>query len=293
METPTPTPTPTPTETPTETPTPTSTATPTPTPTASLPPTGGGIDVRYFQPWPGYGIQSGYWESGDFSGDGKDDLIHLTESDYVHPWLSNGDGTFDVGLFQPWPGYGVQSGFFLPGDFDGDGDDDLIHLTEGDYVHPWLSNGDGTFDVQFFQPWPGYSIQSGYWLPGDFNGDGRTDLMHFTEGDYVHPWLSNGDGTFDVGFFQPWPGYGIQSGYFLAGDFSDDGLGDLIHLAEGDYVHFWVSNGDGTFDVGFFQPWPGYGIQSGFFLSGDLNGDGFTDLIHLTEADYVHAWLVH
>src|SRR2546427_189859 len=45
-------------------------------------------NVGFFRPWTHYGIQAGFWDAGDFDGDGKTDLIHFTESDYVHPWLS-------------------------------------------------------------------------------------------------------------------------------------------------------------------------------------------------------------
>jgi hypothetical protein len=149
-----------------------------------------GFVVSTFSPWPGYAIQTGSWQAGDLNGDGKADLIHLAGSDYVHPWFSNGDGTFTVGFFQPWPGYGIQTGSWQSGDFNGDGREDLIHLTTGDYTHPWLSNGNGTFAVGFFQPWPGYGIQVGSWQSGDFNGDGSGDLVHLAGNDYVHPWLA-------------------------------------------------------------------------------------------------------
>jgi hypothetical protein len=247
--------------------------------------------VGFFRPWLGYGIQTGSWLTGDLNGDGKGDLIHLTEADYVHPWLSKGDGTFDVRLFRPWAGYGIQTGSWLSGDFNGDGFGDLMHLTASDYVHPWLSKGDGTFDVRSFRPWPDYGIQTGSWLAGDFNGDGKTDLVHLTEADYIHPWLSNGDGTFDVRSFRPWANYGIQTGSWLSGDFNGDGKDDLMHLTESDYVNTWLSNGNGTFDVRSFRPWANYGIQTGSWQSGDFNGDGFDDLMHLTESDYVHPWL--
>jgi len=217
--------------------------------------------------------------------------VHLTASDYVNTWLSNGNGTFDVRSFRPWANYGIQAGSWLSWDFNGDGKDDLVHLTASDYVHAWLSNGDGTFNVGFFRPWANYGMQAGSWLSGDFNGDGNGDLLHLTASDYVHAWLSNGDGTFNVGFFRPWANYGIQAGSWLSGDFNGDGKGDLVHLTASDYVHPWLSNGNGTFSVGFFQTWPNYGIQAGFWDAGDFDGDGKTDLIHFTESDYIHPWL--
>ena len=53
------------------------------------------------------------------------------------------------------------------------------------------SSIDPIFGVSLFRPWAGYAIPNGLWLVGDFNGDGRADIVHAVEGtDYVHPWLS-------------------------------------------------------------------------------------------------------
>lgn len=53
----------------------------------------------------------------------------------------------------------------------------LGHASQGtDSVHPWLSNGDGTFAVGSFHPGANYAMSNGLWLTGDFNGDGQSDL---------------------------------------------------------------------------------------------------------------------
>src|SRR5207247_9965178 len=114
-------------------------------------------------------------------------------------------------------------------EFKGDRTEAPPPLTASDYVHTWLSNGDGAFDVRFFRPWVNYGIQAGSWLSGDFNGDGKGDLVHLTASDYVNTWLSNGNGTFNVGFFRPWPNYGIQAGIGYAGAFNGDGMGAWLH----------------------------------------------------------------
>ena len=46
-----------------------------------------------------------------------------------------------------------------------------------------------------FRPWPGYGLQSGSWLAGDFNGDGKTDLVHLCCTDYANIWLAQPSGV--------------------------------------------------------------------------------------------------
>ncbi|MBX9962901.1 MAG: FG-GAP-like repeat-containing protein [Burkholderiales bacterium] len=257
---------------------------------------GQSFDVGTFRPWAGYAIPNGLWMTGDFEGDGRKDIVHAVQNtDYVHVWRSNADGTFAVATFSPWGGYAIPNGLWLTGDFDGDGRTDILHAVRNtDYVHAWLSSGGSQFNVGTFRPWAGYAIPNGVWLTGDFNGDGRTDVFHAVQGtDYAHTWMSRGDGTFKVGTFSPWHGYAIPNGIWLAADINGDGLTDVVHAVQGtDYVHTWISNGDGTFRVGTFRPWPGYAIPNGIWLTGDFNGDGRMDILHAVQnTDYAHVWL--
>jgi hypothetical protein len=188
----------------------------------------------------------------------------------------------------------MQLGYFLAGDFNGDGKTDLVHIVFGsDYANVWTSNGNGTFAVSQFKPWAGYDMHLGHFLAGDFNGNGKTDLVHIVAGSsYANVWISNGNGTFSVTQFSPWAGYDMHLGYFVAGDFDGDGKTDLAHIVAGfDYVNVWRSNGNGTFAVSQFKPWAGYAMSVGHFLAGDFNGDGKTDLTHaVAGSDYANVW---
>jgi RHS repeat-associated protein len=212
-------------------------------------------------------------------------------------WGYGGDGTFDIGQFSPWDGYFMGNNelgsqrFWKTGDFNKDGKTDLFHATGEDYANVWISQGDGTFDVNSFKAWSGYVMSDGSWTAGDFDCDGMMDLFHATREDYANVWFSLGDGTFEVKRYCPWSGYVMSDGRFIAGDYNSDGKTDLFHSTAADYAHIWFSNGDGTFEVDQYRPWSGYVMSDGYFVGSDFNGDGKTDLFHITAADYAHIWL--
>ncbi len=246
----------------------------------------------------------GRWQTGDVDGDGKTDLIHFTNNPgNLITWLSNGDGTFrtvrdtsgaDTCL--------LECGAWAVGDVNGDGRADLIHGTDnpGNFI-TWLSNGDGTYDVVSYISRDDTCMGCGTWSFGDVNGDGNTDLLHITNGPgLVITWLSNGDGTYTVERYSSTadtcladPDCGGGS-WFLVGDVNGDGRADLLHITRNPgNVISWLSNGDGTYHVVSYTSRDDTClVECGVWTVGDVNGDGKTDLIHITtNPGQIITWL--
>ncbi|MEH2001750.1 MAG: VCBS repeat-containing protein, partial [Nostoc sp.] len=117
------------------------------------------------------------------------------------------------------------------------------------------------------------------------NGDGLTDLIWNFTGDINRTYvgLSNGNGTFAFLPAQDRPlSEGGWNGFdTLTGDVNGDGLTDLIWNFTGDINRTYVglSNGNGTFTFLGAQDRSERGWNGFDTLTGDVNGDGLTDLI--------------
>src|SRR5580658_474305 len=109
---------------------------------------------------------------------------------------------------------------------------------------------------------------------GDFNGDGKLDLVVANEGsNNVGILLGNGDGTFQAAV-----NYGVGSAptSVAVGDFNGDGKLDLAVVNElSNNVSILLGNGDGM-----FQAAVNYGAGLSLFsvAVADFNGDGKLDL---------------
>jgi hypothetical protein len=208
----------------------------------------------------------------DFSGDRRVDLLARQSDGTMLMYRGNGRGGFVTGsgesLGGGWQAFDV---LVAPGDFSGDGKPDLLARQPDGALFLYKGNGDSGFNgarVQLGSGWQSYTALLG---PGDWNGDGRADLLARASDGTLVMYRGNSRGGWITGAAEP-IGSGWQSFTALAagGDFSGDGYPDILARQSDGALLLYRGNGAGGFQPG--APAAGAGWQTLTYLT--LVGQG-------------------
>src|SRR6267154_3079666 len=187
-------------------------------------------------------------------------------------------GLIHTVISQPTGGFTAKSPITTPvnkvfaiGDFNGDGKADLVFNDGTPFtIGVLLGNGNGTFQPPSVNINLGSGFPAGSVVVGDFNGDGKADLviLSFSSND-LKILLGNGNGTFQPPLSLTFP----SPAFAAAADFNGDGKADLVVLDGEGNISIVQGNGDGTFQAAIAT-----GSTASTLAIGDFNGDSKTDL---------------
>lgn len=253
--------------------------------------------------------------SGDFNGDGTDDIATAYDYDTyfrLHVWLGGVTWQGSSGWYEGILNLDNVQGRLVAGDWDGDGRDDLAlgydyggntariyryRSTGSSFSHmagDWVSN-DGAY---------AFSRVNDRMVSGDFNNDGRDDIAtaYSYTGPYFrfHVWL---DG---VTYWSSWYESGSydlarDEGRMVAGDWNGDGRADLAlgHDYGNNSARIVRFTSTGS---SFSHTANDWSVSSGYAFSrvgdrmaaGDVNGDGLDDIAvaySYSPSFRFHVWL--
>ncbi|MEU5308837.1 trypsin-like serine protease [Streptomyces sp. NPDC021562] len=191
----------------------------------------------------------------DLNRDGFQDLVYRVSSTgdvYWYHFALNSAQTsgswVTTKIFTNWK---TRRAVVIPGDLTGDYLPDVLSEDSGGVLWLYPGKGNGTFaaPVRIGGGWSQYNQLRGV---GDFNGDGKADLLarRSSGGDL---YLYKGTGTSGTGLFSArvkvragWTGYNTLA---AVGDLTGDGKADLVARTTGGTLYLYPGTGKGTSEI--------------------------------------------
>ncbi|MER7895953.1 trypsin-like serine protease [Streptomyces sp. NPDC096046] len=186
----------------------------------------------------------------DLDRDGYQDLVYRRSSDgdvfWTHYVISSGTWSTKR-IADNWKS---RTRIITPGDVTGDYLPDLLSVDSAGalWIYPGKGNGAFAPRVKVGTGWNQYNSVRG---KGDFNGDGKTDLIaRSRSGSYLY--LYKGTGKAGSGAFsarvkvRTWGGY---NAFDAPGDVTGDGKADFLARTPGGTLYLYAGTGKGTSEI--------------------------------------------
>lgn len=229
---------------------------------------------------------------GDFNDDGYDDIATFTRGFSCDVYVAVSNGATFIGTGVKWHDmFACLGAIPAAGDFDGDGDDDLVEFQRGSSCDVYVARSTG-YNFGATAKWHDM-FACGAEIPavGDFNNDGRDDIITFTRGYTADAFVALAYGTAFLGTGIRWSD---DVAYTVAlpavGDFNNDGFADVASFYRGTcdvIVHLNLGSllGPGV-------KWhDGFGCGNEVPGVGDFNKDGRDDVVTFTRGLSCNVWV--
>jgi hypothetical protein len=231
----------------------------------------------------------------DIDGDGRSDILWRNDSGALTDWLARADGGYTANdavarvenIATSWKVGGLA-------DFNGDGRADILWRNDSGALTDWLGRADGGFTANDPVALI-YDIPTSWKVAGtgDFNGDGRSDILWRNDSGALTNWLGQANG----GFVANDPNaliYDISTSWKVAGtgDFNGDGRSDILWRNDSGALTDWLGQANGSFvandSVALIYDIPTSWKVAG---TGDFNGDGRADILWRNDNGAMTDWL--
>jgi hypothetical protein len=228
---------------------------------------------------------------GDFNGDNRDDVLWRNNDGRITNWLGTHNGGYTdnatnglSNVSNDWQIAGV-------GDFNGDGRDDILWRNADGRITDWLGVGNGSFSSNGVNSLNAVALDWKIAAIGDFNGDGRDDILWRNADGRITNWLGAANGGFTDNVANAYNGVSLDWQVAGAGDFNGDGRDDILWRNVDGRMTDWLGNGSGGYSSNAVNTYHAVSFDWQVHSIGDFNGDGRDDILWRNVDGRITDWL--
>ena len=134
--------------------------------------------------------------TGDFNGDHRDDVMWRNDDGRITSWLGTATGGFTDNIANAYNGVSADWHVVGIGDFDGDRRDDILWRNDDGRISDWLGTASGGFAPNAANALFMVALDWQVAAVGDYNGDGRDDILFRNDDGRLTNWLGTSTGGF-------------------------------------------------------------------------------------------------
>ena len=240
----------------------------------------------------------------DFNGGGVSDVLWRNSNGSLAEWFMDGS-TISSTATPTYQGSAVSPGASWSvagiGDFNGDGDADILWRNSNGSLAEWLMNG-STIESTATPTYQGSAVSPGSsWSVagiGDFTGDGDADILWQNSNGSLAMWLMDGS-TITSSATPTYEGSAVSPGSSWSvagiGDFTGDGNDDILWRNSNGSLAMWLMDGS-TITSTATPTYEGSAVSPGSSWSvagiGDFTGNGDADILWRNSNGSLAMWLM-
>jgi hypothetical protein len=245
------------------------------------------------RPLQGTGIEIRLQSSAqnDFNGDGRSDILWRSDDGTFTDWLANANGSHSPNAANVLSNVSTDWQIAGTGDFNGDGYVDVMWRNVDGRITNWLGTVNGGFTDNVANAYNSVSLDWQVASIGDFNGDGRDDILWRNDDGRFTDWLGTANGSWSPNAANLLDSVSTDWKIVGTGDFNGDGHDDIMWRNVDGRITNWLGTDAGAFTDNVTNAYNGVALDWHVAGIADFNGDGRDDILWRNTDGRITDWL--